>query len=129
MLKRQEEIEEEHYYDFFDELYIHRLVETYKDYSFKIRVYLLSGQNLSAMSNSIDLKSRLAGMSAMCTANPFAQLQVGDGQNNDREKLQKKMDTKADVIEDDLNPEFLRMCELDARLPEDWKLTIEIMDK
>lgn len=81
------------------------------------------------MSNSIDLKSYLAGMVAMCTANPFPLLTIGDGQNNDQLKLLKRTGSKEQAIMNELNPEFLCMYELDARLPEDWKLKIEIMDK
>ena len=49
--------------------------------SFKVRLYLINCQNLSAMGSVIDLKSRLAGMTAMCTANPYPVVKVGDGIN------------------------------------------------
>ena len=39
--------------------------------TYKIRVYLLTAQNLTATGTVIDWKSRLAGMTALCTANPF----------------------------------------------------------
>lgn len=79
MLIRQKDISKEYGFNFFDDTYIDRLIHSYKEYQFKVRVYLLSGQNLSAMASSIDLKSKLAGMTAMCTANPFFVLTVGDG--------------------------------------------------
>lgn len=50
--------------------------------SFKVRVYLLTCQNLSAVESSIDLKSRLAGMMALCSADPYPVLVVGDGHND-----------------------------------------------
>jgi len=50
--------------------------------SFKVRVYLLTCQNLSAVESSIDLKSRLAGMMALCSADPYPVLVVGDGIND-----------------------------------------------
>lgn len=65
----------------------------------------------------------------MCTANPFPVLTIGDGLNNDKEKLLKTVGTKNEAYMNELNPEFLHMYELDAQLPEDWKLKIEIFDK
>ena len=65
----------------------------------------------------------------MCTANPYTVLTIGDGLNSDKDKLLKKIDEKADPFMNNLNPEFLHMYELDAKLPEDWKLKIEIFDK
>ncbi len=52
---------------------------------FKIRVYLLTCQNLSAIDSYVDLKSRLAGMHALCSADPFPVIIVGDGVNNQQE--------------------------------------------
>ena len=46
---------------------------------FKCRIYIISGQNISAQNNVIDFKSMLAGMNALCTANPFIHVKVGDG--------------------------------------------------
>jgi hypothetical protein len=37
----------------------------------KVRLYLISAQNLTATGTKIDLKSRLAGMTALTTANPY----------------------------------------------------------
>lgn len=54
--------------------------------SYKIRVYLLTAQNLTATGNVIDLKSYLAGMTALCTATPFPVIKVGDGLKNDETK-------------------------------------------
>ena len=63
------------------------LVEDFRDNAhFKIRVYLISAQNLSAMNSVIDFKSRMAGMTAMCTANPYPVLQIGDG-NQDKNSV------------------------------------------
>ena len=94
---------------------------------FKIRVYILSCQNLSAMNSVIDIKSRLAGMNAMCTANPYPVITIGDGENSN--KMFKKKNDRESVINEDLNPEFLKTYELDARMPEDWKLEIALWDK
>jgi hypothetical protein len=96
---------------------------------FKIRVYLITAQNLSAMSSVIDFKSRMAGMTAMCTANPYPVIQVGDNvPDKGRANLVKMIQDKDSVKTGDLSPEFLKIYELDAIMPEDWKLTISIMD-
>lgn len=55
--------------------------------NYRVRVYIISCQNLSAMSSVIDLKSRLAGMTALCTANPYPVITVGDGNNDNEERL------------------------------------------
>jgi hypothetical protein len=41
---------------------------------------------LTATGNVIDLKSYLAGMTALCTATPFPVIKVGDGLKNDETK-------------------------------------------
>ena len=81
------------------------------------------------MSNVIDLKSKLAGMSALCTANPYCVITTGDGNNNNENRMQKKVDDRDRAFDDELNPQFLRMYELDLKLPEDWKLQVQIFDK
>ena len=50
-----------------------------EDYgNLKVRVYLISAQNLTATGTKIDLKSRLAGMTALTTATPYPVIKVGD---------------------------------------------------
>jgi len=78
------------------------------------------------MNSFIDIKSKLAGMNAMCTANPYPVFTIGDGVNT---KFIKHTADRENALEDNLNPEFLRQYELDARLPEDWKLEIAFYDK
>lgn len=97
--------------------------------NYRVRVYIISCQNLSAMSSEIDLKSRLAGMTALCTANPYPVITVGDGNNDNEERLIKKYDGYERSIDDELSPQFLMMQELDMQLPQDWKLNIAIYDK
>lgn len=103
--------------------------------NYRVRVYIISCQNLSAMSSVIDLKSRLAGMTALCTANPYPVITVGDGNNDNEERLMgnkqslKKYDGYERAVEDELSPQFLMMQELDMQLPKDWKLEISIYDK
>ena len=81
------------------------------------------------MSNVIDLKSYLAGMTALCTASPYPVISVGDGNNNNESHMQKKIDDRERAFDGELNPQFLRMYELDLQLPRDWQLEIAIMDK
>jgi hypothetical protein len=50
--------------------------------TFKIRVYLLTCQNLTAIDSFLDLKSKLAGLKALCSADPFPVIIVGDGKND-----------------------------------------------
>ena len=68
-------------------------------------------------------------MSAMCTANPFPVLTIGDGKNDDNRKLLKTQGTRKEAVMGTLNPEYLRYYELDAEFPEDWRLEIGIFDK
>jgi len=95
---------------------------------FKVRIYLISAQNLSAMGTVIDFKSRLAGMTAMCTANPYPAIKIGDGKTNALRHV-KYVDDRSDAFEGDLNPLILKVYELDAKLPNDWELEISFYDK
>ena len=48
----------------------------------KLRLTLLRAIELSAQTNETDLKRRLAGYSALSSADPYPSLKVGDGKNN-----------------------------------------------
>lgn len=50
--------------------------------NYKVRVYLISAQNLTATGTTIDFKSWLAGMNALSTAEPYSVIKVGDGTNS-----------------------------------------------
>ena len=50
--------------------------------TYKIRVYLVTAQNLTATGTVIDLKSRLAGMTALSSANPYPVITIGEGKND-----------------------------------------------
>jgi len=69
-----------------------------------IRVYLISGQNLTATGTVIDWKSRLAGMTALSSASPYPVITVGDGETKD--KLVKQVHDREGAFENDLNPKF-----------------------
>ena len=68
-------------------------------------------------------------MTAMCTANPYPVLQIGDGSQDKNSVLVKQIKDLGSVKMGDLSPEFLQIYELDAMMPEDWKLTISLYDK
>ena len=70
----------------------------------------------------------LAGMNALCTANPFIHVKVGDGIAQDKRQI-KEVNDRDNAKMGDLNPEFLRSFELDVEFPKDSKLEISIYDK
>lgn len=121
------EIEENFPFDMMKPQYLEILNNDWKTY--KIRVYLISAQNLTATGVSLDLKSRLAGMTALCTASPYAVVKVGNGVNNEEANIVKKANDRDRYMDNNLNPQFFRIYELEANFPEDWKLEISIWDK
>jgi hypothetical protein len=70
----------------------------------------------------------LAGLDALCSASSFPAITVGDPNVESKEYLKACYDTQA-IVENDLNPKFYKMYELDSILPLDWKLEIKIMNK
>lgn len=113
-------------FDIFNDIFLQFLR---RDIALKVRVYLYRALNLSAQSNFIDLHHRLAGLQALCTANPYPQLIVGTGQSQVGQNLSKKITDKLLVQKNTLNADFFKMYELDAELPSDWKLQIRIWDE
>jgi hypothetical protein len=61
---------------------------------------------LTATGTVIDMKSRLAGMTALSTANPFPVIKVGDGIWSEETKNVKKVGGEDMYKADTLNPEF-----------------------
>jgi hypothetical protein len=80
------------------------------------------------MNNVIDLKSKWAGMNALCTANPYIVVKVGGG-NKDKNKKSKESIDRDKAMQGELNPEFLSTYEFDVEFPTDQKLEISIYDK
>ena len=70
----------------------------------------------------------MAGMTALCTANPYPVLTIGDGVNDPEKNIKKSIRDYENVMTNNLNPTFFRIYELDANFPNDWKLKIDIMD-
>lgn len=68
----------------------------------------------------------MAGMDAINSANPFVEIEVGDGMNLDNIK---KVSDPERYVENTLSPSFFRIYELDGLLPTDWNMELRIMNK
>lgn len=93
----------------------------------KIRAYIISCHNLSAVDSYSDLKSTLAGYSAECSANPYLELQVGEGKNI--AGLVRYIDDSKKAFSANLNPSMKVMHPMDLILPEDNTLDIQVKSK
>ena len=80
----------------------------------KVRVYLISAQNLTATGVKIDLKSKLAGFTALSTANPYPVVQVGDGRAANQKQVKSFNDRDIVNFDGELNPKIFKMWEMDA---------------
>ena len=96
--------------------------------NFKVRVYILNCQNLTAVDNSADLHTVLAGGNAMCSADPYPVITIGSGYKDPVTKYVRQYNDRDKPVFKSLNPQFYRSYELDAVFPDDWKLTVEIYD-
>ncbi|EAR93381.2 C2 domain protein (macronuclear) [Tetrahymena thermophila SB210] len=99
-----------------------------KQFELKTRVYLLRCTNISAQASKIEAYHLLAGEAAVCSASSYPWVIVGDGENRGKNII-KNIKDDANIAVDTLNPEFFKMYELDATLPEDWNLVVKIMNK
>ena len=81
--------------------------------------------NLTAQDNNATLIDRLAGYAAFCKANAFLEIMVGDNTSNDG-KGTKYVNDKVSYVANSLSPNFFKYWELEADLPQDWKLTINV---
>ncbi|CAI2387752.1 unnamed protein product [Moneuplotes crassus] len=95
---------------------------------FICRVYVLRCQNLAGTTSNANIKDRLAGYSANCTADPYLVIKIGDGKSAGRGNV-KMINEKDNAQENTLNPEFYQVYEFDISLPKDWTLTVEVLDK
>lgn len=71
------EVQKIYPFDIFKENYLDFLAKDRQNY--KVRLYLISAQNLTAVNFVMDLKSRLAGYNALCSANPYPVIKISDG--------------------------------------------------
>ena len=99
---------------------------------YKVRVYILTCQNLTATDSSVDLRLQIAGVVALSSADPYPVITVGSGRNLDAtastDKKVKFISDRENRKSGTLNPSFYRMYELNCILPQDSKLTVEIRD-
>ena len=68
----------------------------------------------------------MAGLDAMSSASAYPIIKVGDGIGT--KDIIKYVDRIDDVVENTLEPKFFKSYELDAELPDDWKLEVSIMN-
>jgi hypothetical protein len=96
----------------------------------KVRVYVYRCLNLTAQDNNATVIDRLAGYAAFCKADAFLEIKVGNNDSSmDSSKGVKKIVDRSAYVPDSLSPEFFKYFELEADLPEDWKLTINVMSR
>jgi hypothetical protein len=95
----------------------------------KVRVYIYRCLNLTAQDDYAVLIDRIAGYSAFCRANAYLELMVGDKYDQVEGKQIKHITDKGGVVPNSLNPSFYKYFELDADLPDDWKLTINVLSQ
>ena len=115
-------------FDVLDKKFIDTITSIEKQ-EFKVRVYIISCQNLTAVDSFVEWNNRLAGDSALSSANPYPVIKVGQGSTANNQAQVKFIDEKDKPVLRDLNPQFFRVYELDAQFPDDWRLEIEIRDK
>ena len=120
------EVAEQFPFKMIEDEYLQRLNESL---DYRVRVYLISAQNLTATGVSLDLKSRLAGMTALCTANPYPIVELKGAQIIPESRAIKRIEERDLAMADNLNPKFFRVYELDVFMPEEHQLEIKIMDK
>ena len=94
--------------------------------SLKVRVYIYRCSNLTAQDNFIGFIDYMAGYNSYSQANAYLQIRVGSDDNS-REKGSKFVETKDSYVANSLSPDFYQMYELEADLPKDWKLTINVL--
>ena len=92
--------------------------------TYRVRLYLLTAQNLTPTGVFLDVKSQLAGMTALSAANPYPVVTINDmktgKEENDRDMFQ----------ELELSPQIHRVYEFGyITFPQEWKLEISIMDR
>jgi hypothetical protein len=95
----------------------------------RVRVYIFRCLNLTAQENSNSIVDNLAGYSAFCKANSFIELKLGDNSNAGEERGVKYINDVSSLVENTLNPNFFKFYEMEADLPQDWRLEISIKSK
>ena len=94
--------------------------------SLKVRVYIYRCLNLTAQDNFVGLIDYMAGYNSYSRANAYLQIQIGENTSS-REKGTKFVETKDSFVANTLSPDFYQLFELEADLPKEWKLTINVL--
>jgi len=94
-----------------------------------VRIYIFRCLNLTAQENSNSLIDNLAGYAAYSKANSYIEIKLGDNYESSSEKETKYINDPSSLVENTLNPNFFKFYELEADLPQDWKLEICIKSK
>ena len=63
---------------------------------------------------------------ARSAANPYPEIVIGDGKNDNSNGLVKRINESHNYVKDTLNPDFFTFYELDSFVPFDWKCVIRI---
>ena len=94
--------------------------------SLKVRVYIYRCLNLTAQDNFVGIIDYMAGYNSYSRANAYLQIQIGENTSS-REKGTKFVETKDSFVANTLSPDFYQLFELEADLPKEWKLTINVL--
>jgi len=91
----------------------------------KVTVYIYRCLNLTAQDDNSTLIDRMAGYSAFSRANAYIEILVGKGESVEN-KGNKMINDSVSYVADTLSPNFYKFYELEADLPHDWQLTINV---
>lgn len=92
---------------------------------YKVRIYLLRGVSISAVENSRDLVALASGNDSMSNAKSYPEIILGEGEELNVRYVCESESPK----EGTLNPEFFKVYEMTARIPQDIKLIIKLWNK
>jgi hypothetical protein len=99
----------------------------------KVRVYIYRCLNLTAQDSNISIIDKLAGYEAFCKANAYLELIIGKNYKSsapaDSTKGAKYICDSTNYVPNSLSPDFFKYYELEADLPEEWKLAINVLTR
>ena len=94
----------------------------------RVRVYIYRCMNLTAQDNNANLIDRLAGYAAFSKADSYLEIRIGNNDNSDSQGVKRISDRSA-YVANTLSPDFYKYFELQADLPNEWQLTIDVKSK
>jgi hypothetical protein len=92
----------EYLFDILKKSYLNSIVDQICE--FKVRVYIISCQNLSAGKSYVEFRNLLAGDRALCTANPYPVIKIGSRSRNNERRNLKIINESDKAVSQDLNP-------------------------